>query len=455
VRADPKAARARRMAGRTLVLIVGARALSEAVTFSIFGAFVHAATMGREAIDIWPAAIGLFGITLVLSAILRERGTVRQSAILMVIVLGSFVGWGLMQPVQSADALAVMTRIIGFAIAGEAYLWRLLGIARGLQRWREVRNGALLSLTAIVAATLVPGQIDRAALPALALTISVAAAVALSLARSTEELALVAKDVRGAPAGGSATGTAFTIGLLAIGVALVLPSAQRFLGEIARVIGPPLGDLVFLILLPLGYVAAYLVYFVLWLRDTFRLGGGEEPQLAPPTGRSDELQRLREVEEMRPYVFGALELVIALVAAAFAIALIARLVQEHRASLPDGVSLERESVDGIGLRATLGTLFPRRGQRRRGPSEDGTRAGTIRRLYWRLLELAERAGPGWREPAETPAEHSGRLRAAGERWLAAAPLVRAFEEVRYGEIEPGEDTVVAAREALRRVEGTA
>jgi hypothetical protein len=227
------------------------------------------------------------------------------------------------------------------------------------------------------------------------------------------------------------------------------------LGEIARVIGPPLGDLVFLILLPLGYVAAYLVYFVLWLRDTFGLGGGEEPQFAPPTGRGDELQRFREIEEMRPYVFGALELVIALVAAAFAIALIARLVQEHRASLPDGVSLERESVDGIGLRATLGTLFPRRGQRRRGPSEDGTRAGTIRRLYWRLLELAERAGPGWREPAETPAEHSGRLRAAGERWLAAAPLVRAFEEVRYGEIEPGEDTVVAAREALRRVEGTA
>jgi hypothetical protein len=44
---------------------------------------------------------------------------------------------------------------------------------------------------------------------------------------------------------------------------------------------------------------------------------------------------------------------------------------------------------------------------------------------------------------------------AGERWLAAAPLVRAFEEVRYGEVEPGEETVLAASEALRRVEGTA
>jgi hypothetical protein len=443
------------MAGRTLVLIVAARSLCEAVTFSILAAFVHAATVGRDAIDIWPTAIGLFGITLVLSAILRERGTVRQSATLMVLVLAAFVTWGLMQPVGSADALAVMTRIIGFAIAGEAYLWRVLGIARGLQRWREVRNGALLTLSAIVAATLVPGQVDRAGLPALALVISVAAAVALSLARSTEELALFAKNVRGAPAGGSATGTAFAIGLLAIGVALVLPSAQRFLADLAGRIGPPLGDLVFLILLPLGYVAAYLVYFVLWLRDTFGLGGGEGPQLPPPPGRGDELQRLREVEEMRPYVFGAVELVIALVAAGFAIALVARLVQEHRSALPDGVSLEREAAEGIGLRAMFGALLPKRARRRRGPSEDGTRAGTVRRLYWRLLELAESAGPGWREPAETPAEHSGRLRAAGERWLAAAPLVRAFEEVRYGEIEPDEGSVVAAREALRRVEGTA
>lgn len=453
MRAD--AAPARGMAGRTLILIVAARSLCEAVTFSIFGAFVHAATLGRDPIAIWPTAIGLFGITLVLSAILRERGTVRQSATLIVIVIAAFVAWGLIQPVRSADALAVMTRIIGFAIAGEAYLWRVLGIARGLQRWREVRNGALLTLSAVVAATLVPGQIDREGLPSLALVISVAAAVALSLARSTEELALFAKNVRGAPAGGPATGTAFTIGLLAIGVALVLPSAQRMLADVARTIGPPLGDLVFLILLPLGYVAAYLVYFVLWLRDTFGLGSGAEPQLRPPPGTGDELQRLREVEEMRPYVFGAVELVIALIAAAFAIALVARLVQEHRSSLPDGVSLERESVEGIGLRATFGTLFPKRAQHRRGPSEDGTRAGTIRRLYWRLLELAERAGPGWREPAETPAEHSGRLRGAGERWLAAAPLVRAFEEVRYGEIEPSEETVMAAREALRRVEGTA
>ncbi|MGH2377151.1 MAG: DUF4129 domain-containing protein [Candidatus Limnocylindria bacterium] len=450
-----EAARPQRPRGsRALVLIVTARGLCEAVTFSIAGAFVHAATVGRDPIQVWPTAVGLFGATLVLSAVLRERGTVRQSATATVLVIAAFVAWGLAQPVGSADAFAVLSRVVGFAIAGEAYLWRVLGLARGLQRWREVRNAGLLALGAIVVASLVPGQIDREGLPALALTVSVAAAVAMSLARSTEELALFAKHVRGAPAGGSATGTAFAIGLLAIGVALVLPAAQRFLGEVARAVGPPLGDLVFLILLPIGYVAAYLVYLVLWLRDRFGITPSET-EIGPPPGFGDDLQRLREVEEMRPFVFGTVEIVIALVAAAFAVALVARLVQEHRATLPEGVSLERESVRGIGLGATLGTLLPQRARPRRAPAEDGTRAGAVRRLYWRLLELAERVGPGWREPAETPAEHARRLAGAGERWRAAAPLVRAFEEVRYGEGEPDESTLAAAREALRRVEGTA
>lgn len=447
--AAPRPARS----GRAVILIVAARCLSEAVTFAIAGAFVHAGTVGRAPVAIWPAAIGLFGVTLVLSAILRERGAVRQSATLAVIVIAAFVVWGLTQPARSADAFAVLSRIVGFAVAGELYLWRLLGIARGLQRWREVRNGALLALGMIVVASLVPGEIDRQGLPALALSVAVAGAVALSLARSTEELALFATHVRGAPTAGSATGTAFAIGVLAVLVALALPAAQRVLADVARVVGPPLGDLVFLLLLPIGYVAAYLVYFVVWLRDTFGLGEMLEIRTTPPPGLTgDELARLREAEELRPYVFGALEIVVAIGAIIFALAIVARLVQERRAALPEGASLEREGVAGIGLRATLGSLLPKRAPARRGPTDDGTRAGAIRRLYWRLLELAERGGPGWRDAAETPAEHEVRLVGAGERWRAAAPLVRAFEEVRYGDREPEEHVVAEAREALRRVE---
>jgi hypothetical protein len=225
---------------------------------------------------------------------------------------------------------------------------------------------------------------------------------------------------------------------------------------VTAVIGPPLGDLVFLLLLPIGYVAAYAVYFFVWLRDTFGLRTSfEMPEGQPGNRTLEELRRLQEAEEMRPYVFGAVEIVIALVGLGVAIALIARLVQERRARLPEGVSLDREAVEGIGLRATLGTLLPRRAPGRRAPADDGTRAAAVRRLYWRLLELAERSGPGWRGPAETPAEHEARLVAAGERWRAATDVVRAFEAVRYGETEPDERVLAAARDALRRVESPA
>lgn len=441
-------------ASRAIVVIVASRALSEAVTFAVIATFVHAGTVGRDPVPLWTATLAIFGVTLVLTSVLRERGTVRQSTGLAVVVIGGAAAWGLTLEARSPDALAVLSRIVGFGIAGEAYLWRALGIARGLQRWREVRNGALLALATIVVASLIPGPVDRPALPALALVVAVAGAVALSLARATEELALAVGQVRGRPTASSATGTAFALGLLALGAALALPTAQGLLAEAARTVGPVLGGALFLLLLPLGYVAAYLVYLVQWIREVLRPTGVELGLPRSPFSERDDLERLREVEAMRPYVFGAIEVLIALVALGFAVALVARLVQERRALLPEGASLERERVDGIGLGATLGALFPRRAPRAGRPADDGTAAAAIRRLYWRLLELAERAGPGWREPAETPAEHEARLLAVGAPWRDAAPIVRAFEELRYGERDPDARTVAEARAALRRVEGT-
>lgn len=439
---------------RAVVLIVASRALSEAVTFAIVATFLHAGTVGKDPIPLWTASLATLGVTLVLTSVLRERGTVRQSAGLIVVVIGGAAAWGLTLEARSPDALAVLSRIIGFGVAAEWYLWRALGIARGMQRWREVRNGALLALGAIVAASLVPGPIDRSALPGLALLVAVVGAVALSLARATEELALATGQVRGRPAASSATGTAFALGMLAVGAALALPTAQALLGEVARTVGPALGEAVFLILLPLGYVAASLVYLALWLRELLRPTGVEIRPPAMGLPRADDQERLREVEQMRPIVFGAIEVLIALVALGFAVALVARLVQERRALLPSGASLDRERVEGIGLGATLGALLPRRAARAGPPADDGTAAAAIRRLYWRLLEIAERAGPGWREPAETPAEHEGRLVSAAARWREAAPIVRAFEALRYGERDPDAATVAEARAALRRVEGT-
>jgi hypothetical protein len=436
---------------RAYLLIVASRALSGAVGFAAVAAVLHAMTLGRDAISLVTASLALFGITLVLVAVLRERGTVRQSAALAGIVIAGWAAWGLAQPARAPDVLAVLTRVIGFGILGEVHLWRTLGIARGLQRWRDVRNDAILALGAIVLATLVAGPIDRDALPFLALAVACAGAVALSLARSAEELALSSGQVHGRPSGSSATGTAFGLGVLAMATAFALPSLQAFAAGVARVLGPLLGDLLFVVLLPLGYVAAYLVNVVYWIRDRMNM---KPLQIEPPKSPFDpsaDADRLRELEEMRPYVFGALEIVVALVALAVAVVLIARLVQERRALLPEGVSLDREDAEGIGLGATLRRLFAPRARRPRPPADDGTPAAALRRLYWSLLELAEREGPGWRGVAETPAEHEVRLAQAAPRWREASPLVRAFEALRYGERDPDRGTVEDARAALRRV----
>jgi hypothetical protein len=436
---------------RAYVLIVGSRALSEAVGLAAAAAALHAITVGREPIALGVASLALFGVTLVLVAVLRERGTVRQSTALTLIVIAGWSAWGVAQASRAPDFLAVLTRLIGFGILGEVYLWRTLGIARGLQRWREVRNDALFALAAVIVASLIAGPVDRDALPALGLAVACSAAVALSLARSAEELSLAVGQIQGRPAGSSATGTAFALGVLAIGMALALPSLQAFSASVVRVLGPLLGDLLFTLLLPLGYLAAWLVFLVQWLRERIQ---PKALEIRPPTSPFDpnaDAERLRDLEAARPYVFGALELVVALVAVAVAVLLIARLVQERRALFPEGATIDREGVDGIGFRATLRGLFPHRAAGRRAPADDGTPAAALRRLYWGLLELAEREGPGWRGPAETPAEHETRLAQAAVRWREAAPLVRAFEALRYGERDPNGATVDLARDALRRV----
>jgi len=436
---------------RAFLLIVASRSLSEAVGLAAVATLLHAVTLGRDPLPMVVTTVAVFGVTLVLAAVLREQGTMRQSAALVAVAMAAWALWGMSQPARSADAVAVLTRLVGFGILGEIHVWRVLGVARGLQRWREVRNDALFALGGIVVVALVAGPVDRDALPALALAVVCSAAVALSLARSTEELALTTGQVHGRQSGSSATGTAFALGVVALGMAFALPSLQALVGRIAGVVGPVLSDLLFLILLPLGYLAAYLVNIAVWLRERF--GGPPQRTEAPePVNFGDELERLRELDELRPYVFGALEILIGLIALLVAVFLIVRLATERRALLAEGVSLEREYVEGIGLDDTLRRLFARGRVSRRAPADDGTPAAAIRRLYWRLLEVAEREGPGWRAPAETPAEHEVRLTQAASKWREAAPVIRAFEALRYGETDPDRETVEGAREAFRRME---
>ena len=442
------------MRGRTaLVVIAASRALSASAIFVIFGATLHGVTRGRDPLALTPPFLAVFGATLVLAAVLRERGTVRQSAALTVVVLAAAVAWGLSLPARAPDVLAVLTRIVGFAIAGEIHLWRTLGVARGLQRWRDVRDDALFALAALAVAALLPLPFDRDALPALALVLIVTGAVALSVARSSEELSLTPGQVHGRPASGAATGTAFALGLLAVAAAFLLPAIQRLLGQAVDALAPPVGRLLFYLLLPLGYVAAYLVYLVQWLRDALFAGAFDwQPPQVPRLDPAIEAERIREIEQTRPLVIGAVEVIVALVGIAFAIALVFRLASERRALLPEGALLEREAVEGMGLGATLRALFPRAAPRAAMPADDGTAAAAVRRLYWRLLELAEREGPGRRDPPETPTEHRERLVVSSARWAPAEAVVTAFEELRYGEREPDAATVARARDALREVE---
>ena len=149
---------------------------------------------------------------------------------------------------------------------------------------------------------------------------------------------------------------------------------------------------------------------------------------------------------------GGFEILIAIVVILVALVLLERAVRERRLTLPEGAQLERAAASGLTLGATLRSLFPRRSLRRSAPRDDGTPAAAIRLIYWRLLALADRAGRGWREAAETPSEHQRRIAQADPRWAAASPIVAAFEDLRYGELPPDRDTVARARESLRAVE---
>ena len=439
---------------RAQLLITTSRALSAAVGVAAAAAMLHSFTSGRDPLPIVPTTLGVFGVTMVLQSVLRERNTMRQSAALTALVIGGTIAWSFTLATRQPDGLAVLTRLIAFGILGEILLWRVLSAARGLNRWREVRNDMLLSLFLVIVAALDPGPIDRDPLPALGLTVAVAGAVALSLARAVEELSVGKRNVTGRAPPATATGTALLLGAVALAAVVFLPVLQALVAETGRLLAPVLSNVLFAILLPLGYLAGWIAYAVLWLRDALHLGPFLVPQ--PPTNpysdNDDLARRLREMEEQRPYVFGAIEIVIAVVAVLVAIALVGRLITERRAQVAAGVEIEREAAEGIGLRAMLGLILPRRASRPHPPPDDGTPSGRLRRIYWALLDLAERQGPGRRAASETPAEHERRLLENGVRWRDASAIVRAFEDLRYGEIDPDPATVARAREALARVE---
>ena len=432
---------------RPVLFLAVARSALEAVLFACPAAVLHSITGGREPLPMLATLFLVFGASLILVAVLRDARAERQNVVLTVGVIGSAIALSMMQPRGETDGLAVLTRVVGFGILAEAFVWRTLSVARSVTRWNDARAAAVLAALSLALGALVPG-IDAEPLPAIALVVVAAAALSLSLARSTEELDMAGRSAHGTASGRTAAGSAFVLGTLAILAALFAPSLRVMFASGGDIVGPLLSRVLYVVALPFGYLAALLVPLFRPLANW--IFGGRQVNV-DPAARAQEQVMLDALEQTRPFVFGAVELMVALFAVAFGIVLIDRLTRERRSALPEGATLERASASGMSLGNTLRGLLPRRARSRSRPRDDGTAAAAVRLLYWRFLELAEGAGAGWRAAAETPGEHQTRLRLTDARWSPAVVIVEAFERVRYGEEDPPAELVERARGALREL----
>ena len=436
----------RRSSSRAVAALLVARSLMEAIAVACLLSLVHMSG-GLEPLALTPTTLAFIGVTLVLIAALRETGSEARGTAIVGTTLGAGVLLAIVLPTRPLDAVMWGGRIIAFVIVAEVYLWRVVSLARGAVRWSDARNAVPFGAIALALVAVAPISLDHTPLVPLALIFVAASAVALSVARSAEELSLTT-GTAGSARISSANSVVFALGIAALVAALAAPAVDQVLRDIWEALAPGFDELIFTLLLPLGYLAA-LVYALLGplLRQLNFFGS--QPNQAEPI---DDPELLRQIERTRPLVIGGIEIVVLIVVILVAILLLDRAVRERRLTLPEGAELERASVSGSTLGATLRSLFPRRAARRRAPREDGTPAGALRLIYWRLLALADRAGQGWRAAAETPSEHQRRITGADPRWAAASPIVAAFEDLRYGEQVPDADTVLRARAALRAVE---
>ena len=436
----------RRSSSRAFAALLVARAVMEAVAFACLLALVHMSG-GIEPLGLTPTTLAIIGATLVLVAALRETGSEARGTAVVAATVGAGVLIAVVLPTHPLDVVSWAGRIIAFVIVAEIYLWRVVSLARGAVRWSDARNAVPFGAVALTLAAVAPIPVDRTPLVPLALIFVAASAVALSVARSAEELSLTTGKA-GPARLSSANSVVFALGVAAFVAALAAPAVDQILRDIGEALSPGFDQLIFMLLLPIGYLAA-LVYAI--LEPLLRRWSLFTP--SPNQGQpGDDLAMLREIERTRPLVVGGFEIVILVVVILIALVLFERAVRERRLTLPEGAQLERAEASGLTLGATLRSLFPRRSVQRRAPRDDGTPAAALRLIYWRLLALADRAGRGWRAAAETPAEHQRRITAADARWAAASPIVAAFEDLRYGELTPDEGTVLRARDALRAVE---
>lgn len=434
----------------TIAAILVSRSVIEAALFAGLFAVAQGLTNGDRPLPVVTVALALTGGGIVLASVLRDARAVRQNTAIALGAMAAAAVVGLYYASPRPDGLQILTRIVLFGILGEAFVWRNLTVARALVRWSDARTAGFTAIGVLALVALLPGPFDRAGLVVVGLLATGATGIALTLARSAEELALAGSEGRGETGRSTASGTAILLAVLTVIGAIISP----FVGELAKGLGeraaPIIGSVLYGVLLVLGYAAEFFVNVARSLAQrgvSFRLPPSPF-QMSP----EEEAAQLREIEATRPYIFGAVEIVVGLVALLIVVILIDRMLRERREALPAGATLDRESHEGEGLRAFLAGLLPRRTRRVRTPRDDGTPAGALRALYWRYLARGDANGVPWRATGETPAEHHDRAVAAVPRLAAVSTLVRAFEDLRYGERDPDNATVEDARRALNEIE---
>jgi len=434
----------------TVAVLLVARSLIEAVLFSGLAAAAQIATIGDRPIPIVATTLALAGVGIVLASVLRDARADRQNTAIALTAIVTASAVGVLYAPPHPDGVMILTRLVLFGIVGEAFVWRNLTVARSLVRWSDARNAGFAAIGAMTLVALLPGIADRTGLVIAGLAATAATGIALSLARSAEELALAGREARGETSRTTASGTAILLAILSMVGALLAPLTGDLIRRAGDTLTPIIGGLLYGVLLAMGYIAGAFVTVIQAL-----LRGATLPQLRPfvqPLSPLEEAEAMRQIEATRPFIIGAVEVVVGLVALLVAIILVDRMARERRQSLPDGATLDRESSAGLGIGAFLAGLLPRRTRRPAPPRDDGTPAGALRAMYWRYLARSDATGVPWRATGETPAEHQLRAMATAPRHAAASALVRAFEDLRYGDRDPDAATVEAARRGLLALE---
>jgi len=274
----------RRSSSRAFAALLVARSVMEAVAFACLLALVHMSG-GVEPLALTPTTFGILGATLVLVAALRETGSEARGTAVVATTLGAGALLAVILPTHPLDVVTWGGRIIAFVIVAEVYLWRVVSLARGAVRWTDARNAVPFVAVALALAAVAPVPVDRTPLVPLALIFVAASAVALSVSRSAEELSLT-KGEAGHARLSSANSVVFALGGGALITKQAAPVVDQVLRDIGEALSPAFDELIFTLLLPLGYLAAF-VYSI--LEPLLRRSGFfsvNPPQTSPGTDGS-------------------------------------------------------------------------------------------------------------------------------------------------------------------------